>query len=307
MPKVAVTGATGFVGTHLLHRLAHSAWTAVPLVRRPSGLAGEEVVGALESAGETTIAPLDAMIHLAARTHVMNETDADPLAAYRATNVAGTEAALRMAQRAGVKHFVFLSSVKAMGEETAPGHPFTETTAPAPEDPYGLTKLEAEQLVRSFCEANSMAWTIVRPPLVYGPGVKANFQALAKLARSGIPLPFGSTSNRRSLVYVGNLVDFLVFALDNESAQNALFLLDDGAPFSTGAMLRAMAEAEGRKARLVAFPANVMKFATSSIGKSGVYRRLFGSLELDSSAARAAGWSPPYSSAQGFAATLAKD
>ena len=305
MLEVAVTGASGFVGGHVLARLEGLGHRPLAVVRRPLGLPREQVVGALENARSVSIAPVDAMIHLAARTHVMKESASDPLAAYRAINVEGTRNALRMASSAGCRHFVFLSSVKAMGEETAPGRPFTEESVPAPEDAYGVSKLEAEDLVRSHCEASGMAWTIVRPPLVYGPGVKANFQALARLSRSGLPLPFGSTDNRRSLVYVGNLADFLVFALEREEARNRLFVIDDGEPMSTGGMLAAMAATQGSKPRLFAFPPRIARSAAASVGKAGIYRRLFGSLEVDSSAARSAGWSPPFTADEGFSRTLA--
>jgi nucleoside-diphosphate-sugar epimerase len=306
MAEVAITGATGFVGGHLLARLVDSQWVPVPLVRKPSGLANEQVIGPLEHAQDALIAPVEAMIHCAARTHVLKESEADPLAAYRAINVGGTRAALAIAQRAGAKKFVFLSSVKAMGEETEPGSPFSESTPPQPEDAYGVTKLEAEQLVQDFCQAHGMAWTIVRPPLVYGPGVKANFQALARLARSGLPLPLGKTRNARSLIYVGNLADFLVYALESDAARNRLFLLDDGRPFSTSTLLQAMAKAEGRQARLFPVPQALVRSLARVTGKAGLYRRLFGSLEINSSAARAAGWQPPFTAAEGFQRTLAR-
>lgn len=302
--KVAVTGATGFIGSHLLRRLERTEWVPVPIVRKPTQLRNEIVIGSLQSPKGMKISPVTAFIHLAARTHVTKETHPNPIDAYIEVNVKGTRVALELAQKAGADHFIYLSSAKAMGEETLPGYPFSDESIPAPEDPYGRTKLMAEREVERFCSENGMAWSIVRPPLVYGQGVKANFASLAKLAASGVPLPLAKANNARSLVFVENLVDFIVFCLNTTETRGRTFLVDDGQPLSIAELVAKIAAVNDRKARLMPVPNSLLKFIASAIGKGAIYRKVFGNLEIDSKAAREAGWSPPFSSDYGLKATF---
>lgn len=264
----------------------------------------EIVIGELQNAYGTRLPAIEAFIHLAARTHVIKESAADPMAAYTDVNVNGTLAALKLAQQAGATRFVFLSSVKVLGEETPSGQPFTENSPPKPEDAYGITKLMAEEEVKRYCEKAGMAWTIIRPPLIYGEGVKANFAKLVEVVRRGVPLPFKNVDNLRSIVYVKNLVDFLSYCLDTDKASNRIFLLDDGEALSIEALVREISQAIGRDARLFALPRASIEGAAHLLRKQDIYRRLFGSLELNSVAARATGWVAPYTTSEGLEATL---
>ncbi len=306
MPKVAITGATGFVGCHLMEKLNSAGWDPVPLVRRPSGLNSEVVVGALEAPKDHSVPAVDVFIHLAARTHVTRETHPDPHSAYRAINVKGTLSALEIALAAKARHFVFLSSVKANGEETETGHPFREVDAEAPVDFYGITKLEAEKLVRSFCEANGIAWTIIRPPLVYGPGVKANFQALASLISTRIPLPLRIEDNLRSFIFVGNLVDFIMFSLNNHLSHNNVFLVDDREPMSTYDLINLIAYANNHKPIVFRFPKKIIYYLMRFFKKENFYVKIFGNLEISSDKSRKIGWNPPFNSREGFLITFRK-
>lgn len=285
--KVAVTGATGFVGREVLRRLAVHDHTAVPLVRTPAGLAGEVVTGDL-SDGRVNAGQLSgcgAVIHLAARTHVMNETASDPMAEYRRVNVEGTARLLDASLEAGIERFVYMSSVKAIGEWSQPGSPLGPNTTPRPEDAYGKTKLEAERLVRDRCEAAGVGWVILRPPLIYGPGVKANFARLVSWVARGIPLPFGMIDNRRSLVDVANLADAAVLALTAEKASGHAFMVSD-TTVSTPQMIRAIGAAVGRSPRLLPVPPFALKVLGKATGKQAELDRICGSLELDATRAR---------------------
>lgn len=291
--KIAVTGANGFVGSAVLAALAARDIDALPLVRRANGLAGERVTGDLADGALTAgdLEGVDAIMHLAARTHVTDDRAADPLAEYRRTNVEGTQRLLEAAKGAGVRRIAFMSSVKAAGERSQPGRPLTPESPPRPEDHYGTSKLEAEKLVREYCSAHDMEWSILRPPLVYGPGVRANFERLVKLVASGVPLPFGAIDNRRSLVEVRNLAEAAVLAAIRPEANGRLFIVSD-ATLSTPELIRKIAQAMGRPARLVPFPPAIFRFAGKVIGRTGMVDRLCGSLELDpSDTVDVLGWS----------------
>lgn len=304
--KVAVTGANGFVGRAVLARLAELGHEARALVRRPAGLRGEVVMGTLDG---SAIAPealggADVVVHLAARTHVLDDTAADPAAAYRRVNVDGTRALLDAALAARVQRFVYMSSVKAAGEMSLPGEPLTAKSEPRPEDDYGITKLEAEHLVRQRCEAAGIAWTIIRPPLVFGPGVGANFERMISAVGSGFPLPLGSVRNRRSIIYVENLADATVAACRAEGAANqVLMLADQTLPLPE--LLRAIASAQGRRVRLFPVSPAFLRLAGRLTGKSGEVQRLCGSLEIDPKPAMALlDWAPRISFEEAIYATV---
>lgn len=306
--KVAVSGATGFIGGALLSRLDRAAGVAtVPLVRRMGDQAAAVAIGDLDDRTRgVDLPPVDTVVHLAAATHSKGtQQGAARLARYRAINVHGTEKLLAAASRAGARHFVFVSSIKVNGEHTTPGRPFTALDDPAPEDAYGQSKLEAELLVRRFCEASGMDWTIIRPPLVYGAAAIANFAKLRQLAESRLPLPFGRFDALRSFIFVGNLVDFIAATVDDARARNRIFLVSDGEDISVSGMLKMMAEQRGRSLDLFDMPDWIVSFVRwlPIVGPS--MTKLAAPLQVDASAARATlDWTPPYSLGEALRLTL---
>jgi nucleoside-diphosphate-sugar epimerase len=247
------------------------------------------------------LAGCDAVVHLAARVHVMTETTADPLNEFRRVNVQGTLNLARQAAAAGVRRFVFVSSIKVNGEATQPGAPFTADDAPTPLDAYGVSKMEAEQGLREIARQTGMEVVIIRPPLVYGPGVKANFATMMRWLKRGVPLPLGAIHNQRSLVALDNLVDLIVTCLTHLAAANQTFMVSDGEDVSTTELLRRMGQAMGHPARLVPVPASWLKVAVGLLGKGDVAQRLCGSLQVDISKTRELlGWTPPVSLDEGL-------
>ncbi len=237
------------------------------------------------------------IVHCAARAHVMNDELADPLAEYRRVNVQGTENLARQAAQAGGRRFVFISSVKVNGEATLPGQPFTPADTPAPQDAYGLSKHEAEQALWQVARDTGMEVVLIRPPLVYGPGVKGNFARMVQWVRQGVPLPLGAVHNRRSLVALDNLVDFIALCASPERSPqvaNQTFLVSDGDDVSTTELLRRVAQAYGVPLRLLPVPAGLMRGAAQWLGKAAVADRLFGSLQVDATKAHTLlSWTPP--------------
>jgi UDP-4-keto-D-QuiNAc 4-reductase len=292
--KLLVSGASGFVGARLTQALAAQGLGFVPFNRA-------------DNAEIFTKYAFTAVIHLAARVHVMNESATDPLAEFRQSNVVETLALARRAAASGVKRFVYLSSVKVNGEQTH-GTAFTESDVPSASDPYGISKHEAEQGLLQIANETGIELVIVRPPLIYGAGVKANFALLARIAGKGIPLPLGAVHNQRSMLYVGNLVDFLILCAQPDRsplATNETFLISDGQDVSTTYLLKTLAQAQGKAARLIPIPAAWLGFALKCVGKSNLAQRLLGDLQIDSSKARELlGWQPPFTVAQGLAASV---
>jgi nucleoside-diphosphate-sugar epimerase len=241
------------------------------------------------------------VIHAAARAHIMKDELPDPLAEYREINVEGTLNLARQSIEAGVKRFVYMSSIKVNGEQTLLDLPFTAEDVPAPEDSYGISKREAEQGLRELASETGMEVVIIRPPLVYGPGVKGNFASMIKLVAKGLPLPLGAVHNKRSLVALDNLVDLIITCIDHPGAANETFLVSDGEDLSTTQLLRGVAEAMGKQSRLIPIPAGLLQFGATLLGKKAMAQRLLGSLQVDISHTRKClNWTPPLTVKQGL-------
>ena len=308
--KILVTGATGFVGTALINRLGREGFMV-----RAAVLAGEKTDHLPASAEKIMAPPLpdmtgyaellrgtDAVVHLAARVHIMQDGAADPLTEFRKVNVTGTERLARLAAATGVRRMVFLSSVKVHGEGRAA--PYTETDPLFPIDHYGVSKQEAEDALRRVAAETGLEVVIIRPPLVYGPGVKANFLKLLKTVRMGIPLPFGCIRNRRSLIGLGNLVDAVLACACHPKATGNTYLVSDGEDVSTPELARRIASALGCPARVVPVPMAIMHLAGMLTGKRAEVARLAGSLTVDTGKIRRdLGWRPPFTMEQGLAET----
>ncbi|MFZ6846947.1 UDP-glucose 4-epimerase family protein [Undibacterium sp. RuRC25W] len=309
--SVLLTGVSGFVGKAIYNALLASGERVICPSRRPldwlaTGVENPQT-GDLSPATDWS-APLrdvDVVIHCAARVHVMHETTADPLALFRQVNVAATMRLAEQAVQAGVAQFIYISSIKVNGDGTLLGQPYTEESAPQASDPYGISKYEAECALLALGERCGMKVTIIRPPLIYGPGVKANFASMLQWTRKGIPLPFASIRNKRSLVYLGNLVSLVLCCMQNKNAAQQVFLVSDNHDLSTPALLELSAQAMHRKARLIPFPPGILILLARLAGRKAISDRLCGSLQVDiSKAQRLLGWTPPYSVEQGLRATV---
>lgn len=293
---VAITGATGFVGSALSTKLTALGAKVIPAVRNATGLPDEIVTGDLGVSlnCQSALSVCDAVVHLAARVHVMHDDIADPLKEYRKVNVDGTLRLAREAAAAGVQRFVFISSIKVNGESTLPRSPFTANQTPAPSDLYGVSKWEAEQRLLALATEKGMEVVIIRPVLVYGPDVKANFLNMMKWLYKGIPLPFGAIHNKRSMVALDNLVDLIVTCIDHPKAANQTFLVSDDDDLSTTDLLRRMGRALGRQAYLMPIPSWMLVMAAAMLGKRAIAQRLCGSLQVDIGKTRELlGWRPP--------------
>lgn len=302
--KLVVTGASGFVGRALASRLLVEGEQVLGLSRNEVKMGFPAAkVPSLDDA-KALKQPLngaEVVIHCAARVHVMQDTADDPLSVFRQVNRDMTLALARLAAESGVRRFVFLSSIKVNGESTSGRHPFQPDEHACPEDPYGISKLEAERGLRELASETGMEVVIIRPPLVYGPGVKGNFASMIGLVEKGLPLPLGAIHNKRSLVALDNLVDLIITCIDHPAAANQVFLAGDGEDFSTTELLRTVAGAMGKPSRLVPVPAGLLMAGATMLGKKPVAQRLLGSLQVDISKARTLlGWEPPLTVEQGL-------
>lgn len=307
--KVLVTGASGFVGGPVCRRLLAAGHEVVAAVRRDDCFLPLEVearrVDALgpDTDWRAALRGCDAVVHLAARAHVMRDRASDPLALFRRVNRDGAVRLAEQAAAAGIGRLLFVSSIKVNGELTLPGQPFRGDDAPAPVDAYGVSKAEAEAALADIATRTGLSLAVVRPPLVHGPGAKGNLAALMRILEYGVPLPLGAIDNCRSLVGVDNLADALAFLVD--SPAQGRFLVRDGEDISTPELIRRLARGLGRRARLLPVPVGLLRLAGGMLGKSGAVNRLAGSLQVDDAPLRALGWLPPVTLDDGLAAMAA--
>ena len=307
--KILVTGANGFVGRALCVEAVVRGMQVRGGVRHQCDLpTGVErfIVGEINenTNWQGALNGCDVVVHLAARVHVMRESAKNPLEEFRRVNVQGTEHLARSAVASGVKRFVYVSSIKVNGEETLGGKSYAERDMPMPQDAYGISKWEAEQALHRVAEETGLEVVIVRPPLVYGAGVKGNFAQLLSVLARGIPLPLASIKNHRDLIYVGNLVDALVACATHSNAAGQTYLVSDGEGVSTPDLIRNLANALGKSNVVFPFPISVMRFCAGLFDKSSALDRLTQSLQVDSSKiSKELGWQPPYTMQQGLRAT----
>ena len=311
--RVLLTGASGFVGRAVQARLLNDGVHELCCAQRQlpaSPVAGAEFYLAPSLGPDAdwsqALLGVDALIHCAARVHVMNEQAADPLSEFRRVNVDGTLRLARQAVEAGIRRLVFVSSIKVNGEQTRPGEAFGADDEPHACDPYGISKREAEEGLLALGAETGLEVVIVRPPLIYGPGVKANFLSMMRWLNRGVPLPFGAIDNRRSLVALDNLVDLLVLCLSHPAASGQRFLVSDGEDLSTTELLRRLGQALGRPAWLLPVPQAWIKGGAKLLGRQSLSQRLCGSLQIDIDKTRdRLGWAPPLTVDQGLALTAA--
>jgi nucleoside-diphosphate-sugar epimerase len=301
--KTLVTGATGLIGRVLLARLLQDGHQALAAVRS-NPISNQTLVGEINAQTDWSqaLSNCDVVVHTAARVHQMQDDAADSLAEFRRINTAGTLNLAYQSAAAGVKRLVFISTIKVNGEFTEVGQAFSADDVPAPEDPYGISKHEAEQLLHQVAAETGMEVVIIRSPLVYGPGVKANFQSMMRWLVRGVPLPLAAvTENRRSLVALDNLVDLIMTCLNHPAAANQTFLVSDGEDLSTADLLQRMGMALGHPARLIYVPLALLKLGAIVVNKPGIYQRLCGSLQLNITKTRQLlGWVPPVSVDEGL-------
>lgn len=291
-PVVMLTGSSGFVGRHMAPALARSGWVVRRAVRQPSGKADEATI---DSIGPVTdwraaLAGVDAVVHLAARVHHRREEHAVEL--YRTVNLEGTLHLARCAAEAGVRHFIFVSTVLVHGRTTDGRRPFNESDVLTPRGLYGMSKAAAEAGLRQLAQGSQMKVTIIRPPLIYGSGAKGNMALLEKAVGLGIPLPFANVRNRRAFISVENLTSFVLHRLLHPDGQFNIFLVADDEQVSTPEFIERLAVAAGKPARLFSMPRLVLSSLFSITGRNEANESLFGSLELDLSKVAATGWRP---------------
>lgn len=297
---IGVTGANGFIGRALVSRLVHDGTPVTAFARDPDTIQSSTVLNIREfpeldrtSDFSNVTRGIDVLIHCAARVHVMNDSSADPLSVFLNANFEATVNLAYSAAKAGVARFIFISSIKVNGDATKAGKPFTEQCPTTTQDPYGISKYRAEKELMEIAEQTGMEVVIIRPVLVYGPGVKGNMSRLIKLVRKKWPLPFGSVDNKRSMIGITNLVDLIIICLDHPRARNQIFLASDGNDRSLSQILRSLSDVNDSRSMTFRFPARVLKYFLYCIGKRDIADRLLGSLQVDiSKAKKELGWIP---------------
>ena len=298
--KILVTGATGFIGTQLSETLAKSGHQVRDTARTitPNRPTTRELITCdLESADnlDHLTTGCDAIVHLAGRAHVMSDNPATSESLYLSANVDVTRRLAQSAARTGVKRMILMSSVKVNGESTTIGSPFTSQDTPNPQDPYGRSKAQAEQALWDVTSVSELEGVVIRPPLVYGPGVRANFASLIGIVNRGIPLPLSSIRNRRSFVSVDNLIDCIATALQSSNAAGQTFLVSDGNDLSTPELIRSIATSLHNSPKLIPIPTALLRLAATIAGKRGAYDRLCGSLTVDIALTKQKlSWTPPF-------------
>jgi nucleoside-diphosphate-sugar epimerase len=299
---ILVTGANGFLGEALSLELKARQY-AVRGALRSEAKEGQLRVGDIgpDTNWKAALVGVDVVVHTAARVHFMHDIVDDPLSQYREVNVEGTLNLARQAVGANVSRFIFISSIKVNGEFTLPGESFTADDNPSPEDPYGISKWEAEVGLNRLARKTGLEIVIIRPPLVYGPGVKANFLSMMRWINRGLPLPLAAIDNKRSLVALYNLVDLIINCIEHPAAANQFFLAGDGEDVSTTDLLYGLGKALDKPARLFPCPTGLLSLAATLLGKRGMVERLTSSLQIDiSKARRLLGWEPPLSLEEGL-------
>lgn len=309
--NLLITGASGFIGRPLCVELVRQGYGVVAALRRPVDIS-DGVEKLMISANQenidwfSSLKNIDVIVHLAARVHLMKDDAIDPLSEYRRINVSETLSLARHAARAGVKRFIFISSIKVNGERTEAGFSFGERDVANPQDNYAISKLEAERGLLLIAQQTKMEIVIIRPPLVYGYGVKGNFANMLRAIQKGIPLPLGAIQNQRSFVYVGNLVSLIICCINNKAAANQIFLVSDGQDLSTTDLLRMCADALGKRSRLVPIPRKWVEFCARLVGKGDVAERLCGNLQVNiKKANEVLEWFPPYCVKEAFEKSFA--
>jgi nucleoside-diphosphate-sugar epimerase len=306
--NILVTGANGFVGKALCKSLNNTEHQIAALSRYvvASNVNKHYMLTTLDGNTNYThpLNGIDVVIHLAGRAHVLNDKSIDPYQAYAKVNIEATKSLALQAAASGVKRFIFISSVKVNGEETT-DKPFSEHAKPNPQDDYGKTKLEAEQALSLIAKGTGMDVVIIRPPLIYGKGVKANFKHLIQLCQKPLPLPFGAIQNKRSMIYIDNLVDFIMVCITHPNAANETFLISDDADVSTTNLIKMIRQALDVPILLMPIPQSWLEFFLRLMGKKNLDARLCGNLQIDiSKAKKMLRWKPPISIEDGLKATV---
>ncbi|MDB9312972.1 NAD-dependent epimerase/dehydratase family protein [Spirulina sp. CS-785/01] len=309
MNQILVTGITGFIGTHLLSCLIQQNYSLNITTRNIHPETSPKITTVkIADINEVTnwdeaLTNIDTVIHLAARAHLLQDNATNPEAEFHKTNTAATANLVQQSIAAGVKHFIFISSIGAMA--TLSPYPLTESSPCTPDTPYGRSKLQAEQALKELCANSSMTWTILRPPLIYGPRNPGNMARLLKLVNTGLPLPLGAINNRRSLLYVGNLVDAIITCLSHPNAKNQTFLISDGEDLSTPDLIRQIGQAMGKTPLLLPIPPTLLTSLAKPLGKQETVNRLIGSLPINSQKIRTTlNWTPPVTVSQGLQDTV---